>query len=430
MSFTREKTKDLYMLTTDIENIFINEYMPVAPGEYVKVYLYGLFYAQAEMELTYSQMAQQLNLTEVQVEEAWEFWSHMGVVDKIQRGNDYDIEFKQLRSLMYGSKSSEPKEDTIREEHLEEAKSAIQEEQSLYDEQLKDLVLGVEALLGKTLSPKDTREIFCWVEEIGATIDVIRGAVAYCIEKGKTGINYMTKVIEQWTKDGLKTEEDIRNRLQDVEQRFSDYKKILQTLGLNRGVTKAEKEMIDKWLDEMNFTMERILDACIKGSFIPNPNIRYVNGILERWYEEAKASGHDVNSQLTVTQAVLNKYYDFLRKTAEEEAQARLMEVYEKLPRIKEVDEELSTLGKKLSRSLLGGDQKTIAEDKRLMNLLEEERAVLLTENNFAEDYTDIRYLCSECKDTGITEEGVRCECTKKRIGEAELWQNSSLEKR
>ena len=68
MSFTREKTKDLYMLTTDIENIFINEYMPVAPGEYVKVYLYGLFYAQAEMELTYSQMAQQLNLTEVQVE--------------------------------------------------------------------------------------------------------------------------------------------------------------------------------------------------------------------------------------------------------------------------------------------------------------------------------------------------------------------------
>jgi len=430
MSFTREKTKDLYMLTTDIENIFINEYMPMAPGEYVKVYLYGLFYAQAEMELTYSQMAQQLNLTEVQVEEAWEFWNQMGVVEKIQKGNDYDIEFKQLRSLMYGLESAAQRADALKEEHLEDAKNALQEERSLYDEQLKDLVLGVEALLGKTLSPKETREIFCWVEEIGATIDVIRGAVAYCIEKGKTGINYMTKVIEQWTKDGLKTEDDIKNRLQDVEQRFSDYKKILQTLGLNRGVTKAEKEIIDRWLDEMHFTMERILDACLKGSFIPNPNVRYVNGILEKWYEEAMASGHDVNCQLTVTQAVLNKYYDFLRKTAEEEAQARLTEVYEKMPRIKEVDEEISKLGKKLSRSLLGGDQKTIAEDKRLMNLLEEERAVLLTENNFAEDYTDIKYLCADCKDTGITEEGGRCECTKKRIGEAELWQNSSLEKR
>lgn len=430
MSFKREKTKDLYMLTTDIENIFINEYMPLAPGEYVKVYLYGLFYSHTDMDLTHSQMAMQLNLTEVQVEEAWEFWSQLGIVEKIQKGKDYDIEFKQLRSLMYGSKSYTQKEDVLKEEHYEEAKNALREEQSLYDEQIKNLVLGVEALLGKPLSPKDTREIICWVEETGATLDVIRGAVAYCIEKGKTGINYMTKVVEQWTCDGLKTEDDVKNRLQEVEQRFSDYKKILQTLGLNRGVTKAEKEMIDKWMDVMNFTMERILEACLKGSFIPNPNIRYVNGILEKWYEEATACGHDVNCQLTVTQAGLNRYYEYLRKTAEEEAQVRMAEVYEKIPRIKDVDEELNALGKKLSRSLLGGDHKTVAEDKRLMNLLEEERAVLLTENNFAEDYTDIKYLCDLCNDTGITEDGVRCECTKKRIGEAELWQNSSLEKR
>lgn len=430
MSFTKEKTKDLYMLTTDIENIFINEYMPLAPGEYVKVYLYGLFYSQTDMDLTYSQMAMQLNLTEVQVEEAWEFWSQLGVVEKIYRGKDYDIEFKQLRSLMYGSKSTAPKEDVIKEERFEETENVPRETQSLYDDEIRDLVLGVEELLGKPLSPKDTREIICWVEETGATLEVIRGAVAYCIEKGKTGINYMTKVIEQWTQDGMRTEEDVKNRLQEVEQRFSDYKKILQTLGLNRNVTKAEKEMIDRWLDVMNFTMERILEACVKGSFISNPNIRYVNGILEKWYEEAKACGHDVNCQITVTQAGLNRYYEYLRKTSEEEAQVRLAEVYKIIPRIKEVDEELNELGKKLSRSLLGGDPKKVAEDKRLMNLLEEERAVLLAEHDFAEDYTDIKYLCNECNDTGITEDGLRCECTKKRIGEAELWQNSSLEKR
>ena len=42
MSFNREKIKDFYLLTTDVENIFINEYMTAAPGDYVKVYLYGL----------------------------------------------------------------------------------------------------------------------------------------------------------------------------------------------------------------------------------------------------------------------------------------------------------------------------------------------------------------------------------------------------
>lgn len=425
MSFTREKTKDFYMLATDVENIFINEYMPMAPGEYVKVYLYGLFYSQTDMELTHSQVAQQLNLTDVQVEEAWEFWSQLGVVDKISKGMDYDIEFKQLRSLMYGSK----REAADVEIHKAEPVHADGGEHILYDEQLKDLVLGVEALLGKTLSPKETREIFFWVEEIGATFDVIKGAVAYCIEKGKTGVNYMTKVIEQWTCDGLKTEEDVKKRLDEVEQRFYDYKQILHTLGLNRGITKAEKEMVDKWIDEMHFSMERILEACIKGSFIANPNLRYVNGILEKWYEEAMDHGHDVNCKITVTQAVLNKYYDFLRKNAEDEAYMRKTEVYSKVPRIEEVDKELHVLGKQMSRSLLSGDSKALSEEKRLINLLEEERAVLLAENDFPEDYTDIRYSCNKCNDTGIDEDGNRCECTKKRIGEAEIWQNSSLAK-
>ena len=38
MNFVREKIKDFYLLDSRIENIFINEYLPAAPGDYVKVY--------------------------------------------------------------------------------------------------------------------------------------------------------------------------------------------------------------------------------------------------------------------------------------------------------------------------------------------------------------------------------------------------------
>lgn len=158
--------------------------------------------------------------------------------------------------------------------------------------------------------------------------------------------------------------------------------------------------------------------------------MRYVNGILEKWYEEAKADGRNVNSKVTVTQADLNRYYEYLRKKAEEEAEERKKEIYNKLPRVAEIDGQLLELGKKISKSVLGGDLKARNEAKQLMNLLEEERAVLLTENNFEEDYTDIKYSCSKCNDTGITEDGTRCSCTKQRIGEAEIWQNLSSEKR
>ena len=106
MSFKREKIKDFYLLSTDVENIFINEYMPEAPGEYVKVYLYGLLYSQYQEDMTYKEMGKQLKLTSKQIEEAWDYWAGMGVIEKKhQKGSfssEYDIEFKNLRSLMYG----------------------------------------------------------------------------------------------------------------------------------------------------------------------------------------------------------------------------------------------------------------------------------------------------------------------------------------
>ena len=426
MSFTREKIKDFYLLATEVENIFLNEYMPAAPGDYVKVYLYGLLYSQNNGEMTREQMAKQLGMAEKQIDAAWEYWNQMGVVDKNPKspaGFDYDIEFKQLRGLMYASQQHSGNQSYIDE------KATVSQE-VLYDEKLKNLVLGVEEILGKDLSAKETQEIFCWIKEIGATFDVISAAVSYCIEKGKTGISYMTKVIQQWTEDGLKTEEDVKIHIEAMEYRFTQYNQILRTLGLNRGVTRAEKEIIDRWFDEMNFNMDRVLDACCKGSFISSPNVRYVNGILEKWYEEAKNQGRDVNSKKTITQSDLNRYYEHLRKSAEERARNRKEEVYEKLPRIEQVDKELILLGKRLSKSLLSGDSVSQKDTKRLMSLLEQERAVLLTENNFREDYTDIKYSCNKCNDTGITDEGIRCSCTKEKIGEAEIWLNSSLAKK
>ena len=99
-------------------------------------------------------------------------------------------------------------------------------------------------------------------------------------------------------------------------------------------------------------------------------------------------------------------------------------EVYEAVPRIAELDEELMALGSKLSKGVLTGmTRQHMDETRKLIKLLEEERAVLLTENNFTVDYTDIKYSCDKCSDTGIDEKGNRCACAKERIGEAELWQ-------
>lgn len=423
MSFTREKIKDFYLLTTDIENIFINEYMPAAPGDYVKVFLYGLLYSQNSGQMTHKQMANQLGMTEKEVEAAWDYWDKLGVVSKryIINSDTYNVEFKQLRSLMYGSGSHMEENNDVFEE--------FDEPTPLESPEVKEVLWAIEGILGRTLSPNENIEIGSWLNEVGASQEVIIGATEYCVEKGKRGINYIAKVVLQWTKDGFKTTEDVKNHISTLEERFGNYKRVLQTLGLNRPATEAEREMMDNWFDVMQFNMDRVMDACVKASFISSPNLKYVNKVLENWYEEAKIDGRNVNNKLTISNTDLNKYYEHLRKTAEAEADERRGEVYRAIPRIKEVDEQLLDLGMKLSRSLLGGNPGDVDKTKKIIELLEQERAVLLTENNYREDYTDIKYACDKCSDTGVTEEGGRCSCVKERMGEAELWLTSSLSK-
>lgn len=419
MNFTKEKVKDFYLLSTDVENIFLSEYMPTAPGDYVKVFLYGLLYSQNNVEINNRQFALQLQMSEKQVEDAWTYWEQLGIVSRkyIINTNEYDIEFKNLRALMYAGVLNV---ETVAKEEMPEA---------IISEELKDLVYSVEQTIGRTMSPSESLEVASWLNELGATSEVIMGAVEYCIEKGKRGINYMAKVVLQWTKDGFKTKEDVENHISSLEARYGNYKKILQALGLNRAATEAERDMIDSWFDEMDYNMERVMDACVKASFISSPNIRYVNKVLQNWYEEAKVDGRNVNNKLSISKADLNRYYEHLRKEAEAKAEERKQEIYRNIPRIEDIDRELLELGMSFSRKLLSGNTEDVERTKKLMELLEEERAVLLTENNYREDYTDIKYACDKCSDTGITEEGTRCSCTKERMGEAELWQNSSSSK-
>ena len=283
-------------------------------------------------------------------------------------------------------------------------------------------------MLGRPLNGRELQEIDSWTKELGVPGEVIHEAFDYCVEIGKPSINYISKVILAWAKEGLTDRKMVKEYLEKTSERQGIYRRILNSLGLKRNVTEAEKRLVDSWLDDMKFSPERILEACEKAGFTQSPNLRYVNKVLENWKQEADTWGRDVNQRVNVSQNTLNKYYEYLRNQAEKRAEGRRQEVYNKLPEIRQIDINLQSLSSKISRGLLGGstvqDMNTVRQEIRN---LEKERAILLTENNYALDYTDVKYLCPKCSDTGIDENGQRCSCTRERMGEAELWQNGKL---
>ena len=67
MKFGKD-TKNGYLLDTEVENIFISEHMVVAPGDYVKVYLYVLMCAETGQSVSEDRLAKLLMMDTLTVE--------------------------------------------------------------------------------------------------------------------------------------------------------------------------------------------------------------------------------------------------------------------------------------------------------------------------------------------------------------------------
>lgn len=417
MNFIKEKTKEFYLLDSRVENIFINEYMPAAPGDYVKVFLYASMYAEHQREMTAEVMARQLGITEKVIGEAWDFWEKMGVIKKryldADGKLDFIVEFVNMKEKFYG-KTGEP---------AKEEKKKPEKENIFGNKAIKELFGNIEKAFGRALSSTEITRILAWLSDYGATPEAVLFAVRYCLSKNKTSLQYIEKVVKEWADEGLETTDQLNEKLQEQDEKYYRYRRVLKALGFTRNATEAERKMMDTWFEQMGYTMERVLEACTKTAGISSPNFNYVNKVLENWRNEAETKGVDVNKKIVVTQGVLNQYYDYLRNKAEREAEAKKQEIYQKLPRIQEIDEEIRRMSSQLSKALIMGySEEESKKINSVMDQLAAERAIALTENNYEMDYTDIKYACEKCNDTGITDLGERCSCIKQRTEEAEVW--------
>ncbi len=408
MKFIKSDIANIFLYDTKIENLFINEYMLAAPGEYVKVYLLGCMFAESNMPIDNELLAKQLNISEEEVEKAWRFWENNHVVRINGKGENQTIEILNLKEEMFGSPVGSREKD-------------------LSDQSLEEVFDAIEKNWGMVLDANELEQIASWQEFYNISPEFLVFAITYCAEKDKKNVRYLEKVIQGWLENKCETVEDIQNYLNEVDQKYYKYKRVMQALGFARNATEVEKRIMDEWFDQLKFTMDKVLSACEKTSGISNPNLNYVNKVLQNWAKEARQSGVDVNKK-TIDRSTLNEYLQYLRDKENTEAEERKLEVYKKIPRIKKIDSDIAELGAKMSQAVIAGDKELGSKIKAEIDDLIGERAFTLTENNYEIDYTDVKYSCDICKDTGITDEGEKCQCMGKRMEEAEAWVN--LEKK
>ena len=127
--------------------------------------------------------------------------------------------------------------------------------------------------------------------------------------------------------------------------------------------------------------------------------------------------------------AVVREEFALKPDAAKNAAEARRREAEKKIPGLKKIDDRIALLGMKVFQAAC--ENKGAALEERLNEIkaenlsLRKEKARLLRENGFPEDYTKIKYECERCSDTGFAD-GKMCACMKKRLA-AEGFKSSGL---
>ncbi len=109
--------------------------------------------------------------------------------------------------------------------------------------------------------------------------------------------------------------------------------------------------------------------------------------------------------------------YEDRRLKKKHELMKRLQEINTKFPRIKEIQDEISSLSiSTAKRKLLSSESGNVFKDyKDTVSALISERDNILTKNGYSLDDINLQYECNDCKDTGYIN-SEKCHCLKNRI--------------
>ncbi len=303
---------------TSVSNVFIDEYMSDANGEFVKIYLYLLRQLNAaDTAFSISAMADKFEHTEKDIKRALCYWERMHLLSLEYDSNEnltgirmLDTPVKKTETvskveeisvtLITPASSATAENETANKQQAVTA--AVPAKKSYSADEIKDfrqqealaeLLFITERYLGRVLTPTDINAILYWYDGLGFSTDLIEYLVEYCVSKGHTSIRYIEKVALAWAGDHIETVEQAK---QASGLHNQTYFTVMKALGISgRNLVPSETAYIDKWQTDYGFSIEMISLACQRTmQAIHQPSFEYTDSILSSWKNNHVTSEADV----------------------------------------------------------------------------------------------------------------------------------------
>lgn len=309
---------------TILSNTFIDNYMPEANGEFVKVYIYLLrSLSNAPVSFSLEQMADRLLCTERDILRALKYWAKQELLvldftdnDKLcgiallspdkhtENASSVSASVETVSTVEQPAIQAASAPSAAVEPSVPTGKASSDKKQELTPERIRELKQNEEIIqilyiaeqyLGKTLSPTESQKLLFFYDGLGLSADLIEYLLEYCVSHNHKSIRYIEKVAIAWAEEGITTVEQAKRS----NSRYNkEYFTILKALGItNRNPVETEITLMDTWLKTYCFSMEIIQEACNRTVLqTGQASFQYTDKILEGWKKKEVKTLDDIRS--------------------------------------------------------------------------------------------------------------------------------------
>ena len=262
---------------TPVENLFIEEYMLRAPGDFVKVYIYGLRLCYHPVpDASVATIASALGLEEKTVTDAFAYWERQHVLRRTG-DNPPSYSFNNLKALMVSGSSAEDE---------------IPKMNRSFNAALQDL-FGT-----RLLKAQEYERVNGWIENMHFKPEVVLMLVKHCIATSGRGTAVtfasMEKEAVRWAKNGATTLSAAEEYQRTLTANYEGAQNVLRRFGLRRAPSVDEERLFAKWTEDWGFTLDAILYACGETTKISQPNFAYLDRVLENMHKKQASTSADI----------------------------------------------------------------------------------------------------------------------------------------
>lgn len=265
----------------------VDNNIKLSSGNSVKVLLYLL--CSNSDTFNSEKVADDTGVPLNEVDDAVIYWSDLEVIENITSDN--------ITSTNTNNATAQTAQNIQLVEAVDPAKNSASKNSSVRyspkdikdivakNDELKFLFDNIQVVLGKTINYTEQSSLINMYEYYGYSASTLLMMFEYFVKIGKSRVNYVAKVAEDWSMRDITTHEDVEKEIIRLIDLNTYENKVKKAFGLDRKLTQKELNYTESW-SSWNFgsqMLEAVYEKCIDQT--GKLNFPYINKILETWYK-------------------------------------------------------------------------------------------------------------------------------------------------